>query len=174
LLYVGHVSKENNLPILVNTFRKLTTMREGLHLVVVGDGPYLAAMKEALKGLPATFTKFLDDDELAQAYASSDLFISPSSTDSVENEVLEAQASGVPVIVTDEGEPQKHLIYDITGVVVPANNPDALIDAVIMLTDNPDRLRKMKQDARKYMENRFLESACMRLWESYQPSCNPK
>lgn len=158
LLYVGHISKENNLPILVNTFKKLTIMREGLHLVVVGDGPYLAAMKEALKGLPATFTRFLDDDELAQAYASSDLFISPSSTDSGENGIFEAQASGIPVIVTDAGDPPKRLIYDITGIVVPANNPDALIDAVILLTDNPERLQKMKQDARKYMENRSFES----------------
>jgi glycosyltransferase involved in cell wall biosynthesis len=159
LLYVGYISKESNLPVLVNTFRKLTTTRKGLHLVVIGDGPYLAGMKEALKGFPVTFTGLLNDDELAQAYASSDLFIFPSSADTRDNVVLEAQASGIPVIVTDEGNPKKHLIYDITGVVVPADNPDELIDTVIMLADNPERLQKMKQDARKYVEYRFLESA---------------
>jgi glycosyltransferase involved in cell wall biosynthesis len=170
LLYVGHISKESNLPILVNTFRKLTTTREGLHLVVIGDGPYLAGMKEALKDFPVTFTGLLNDDELAQAYASSDIFISPSSADIRDNVVFEAQASGIPVIVTDEGNPKKYLICDITGVVVPADNSDALIDTVIMLADNPERLQKMKQDARKYIEYRFLEVAL----GNYQTSNNPK
>ena len=120
------------------------------------------------KVLPVTFTGFLEGEDLAQAYASSDIFIFPSTTDTFGNVVLEAQASGLPVIVTDKGGPKENLIPDVTGFVVPANNPDALIETVSMLTDNPDRLQKMKQDARKYMENRSLESAYLELWESYQ------
>ena len=168
LLYVGRVSKEKNLPVLVDTFRKLTAVRNGLRLVVVGDGPYRAEMQQALEGLPVTFTGFLEGEDLAQAYASSDIFIFPSTTDTFGNVVLEAQASGLPVIVTDKGGPKENLIPDITGFVVPANNADALTETVSLLTDDPDRLQKMKQNARKYMENRSLESAYLELWESYQ------
>ena len=92
----------------------------------------------------------------------------PSPTDTFGNVVLEAQASGLPVIVTDEGGPKENLIPDVTGFVVPANNPDALTKAVTTLVDNPKRLQKMKQDARTYMEDRSLESAYLQLWKSYQ------
>lgn len=168
LLYVGRVSKEKNLPVLVHAFRKLIAKRQNLRLVVVGDGPYLAEMQEAFEGLPVTFTGFLEGEDLAQAYASSDIFIFPSTTDTFGNVVLEAQASGLPVIVTDKGGPKENLIPEVTGFVVPANNPGTLAETVSMLTDNPDRLQKMKQNARKYMENRSLESAYLELWESYQ------
>jgi glycosyltransferase involved in cell wall biosynthesis len=114
------------------------------------------------------FTGFLEGDDLAQAYASSDLFIFPSTTDTFGNVVLEAQASGIPVIVTNEGGPQENLIPDVTGFVIPGNNSEALTETVLTLIDTPDRLQHMKQDARTYMEDRSLESAYLQLWESYQ------
>ena len=105
LLYVGRVSKEKNLPRLVEVFKKLAALRTGIRLVVVGEGPYLEEMKQALEGFAATFTGFLDGDDLPQAYASSDIFLFPSTTDTFGNVVLEAEASGIPVVVTDEGPP---------------------------------------------------------------------
>jgi glycosyltransferase involved in cell wall biosynthesis/predicted metal-dependent phosphoesterase TrpH len=168
LLYVGRVSREKNLPVLVNAFQQVAQERSDVHLVVVGDGPYLSDMKTALAGLPATFTGIMEGEDLTQAYASSDLFVFPSTTDTFGNVVLEAQASGIPVVVTDQGGPQENLIPDETGLIIPANNADMLSDAIVQLADDRDRLAQMKQQARQYMETRSLEAAYLQLWDSYQ------
>lgn len=168
LLYVGRVSKEKNMPFLVDAFKHLVHIRPDIRLIVVGDGPYLSEMKTALTGLPATFTGFLSGEGLAQAYASSDLFIFPSTTDTFGNVVLEAQASGLPVIVTDEGGPKENLVPDKTGLVVPARDIDAFNEAVLKLADNPQLLKVMKRHAREYMENRSFEAAYIQLWDSYR------
>jgi glycosyltransferase involved in cell wall biosynthesis len=168
LLYVGRVSKEKNLHVLTKTFQQLVAQRDKLRLIVVGDGPYLNEMKQALAHLPATFTGFLQGEDLAEAYASSDIFIFPSTTDTFGNVVLEAQASGIPAIVTDQGGPQENVVPDTTGFVVPGDNVEALVEAVLKLNDAPDLLHTMKHAARHYMEGRSLEAAFSRLWESYQ------
>jgi glycosyltransferase involved in cell wall biosynthesis len=168
LLYVGRVSKEKNMPFLAKAFKHLVDVRPDIRLIVVGDGPYLSEMKTSLTGLPATFTGFLSGEDLAQAYASSDLFIFPSTTDTFGNVVLEAQASGLPVIVTDEGGPKENLVPDKTGFVVSTENDHTFIKAVLKLANNPQLLKKMKRHAREYMENRSFEAAYIQLWDSYR------
>jgi glycosyltransferase involved in cell wall biosynthesis len=172
LLYVGRVSKEKNLPELVEVFKMVAARRKGVRLVIVGEGPYLDEMKEALEGLPVTFTGFLDGEDLSQAYASSDIFVFPSTTDTFGNVVLEAQASGIPVVVTDQGGPQENLIPGRTGYIAPIDDPERFMRAVLQLVDNPQLLNKMKRNARKYMQNRSFEAASLRLWESYR-NCDP-
>ncbi len=168
LLYVGRVSKEKNLSDLVDICRLLVEIRRDFHLIVVGSGPYLDEMKIDLDGMPATFAGFLEGDELAQAYASADIFIFPSTTDTFGNVVLEAQASGLPVIVSDEGGAKENLIPGKTGFIVPARDPQAFLEAVLKLMKNPERLKEMKQNARNYTEDRSFESAYMKLWDSYR------
>jgi glycosyltransferase involved in cell wall biosynthesis len=82
--------------------------------------------------------------------------------------VLEAQASGIPVIVTDDGGPKENLIQGKTGFIVPAGDTDAFVDAIVKLLDNRKLLEEMKQNARQYMEKRSFEASYMRLWESYR------
>ena len=103
LIYVGRISKEKNIDILVSIFKELIKKGGNYHLVIVGEGPFLKEMKTSLLGYPVTFTGYLKGEDLSQAYASSDLFIFPSETDTFGNAVLEAQASGLPVFVTDIG-----------------------------------------------------------------------
>ena len=109
LLYVGRVSKEKNLQMLVRAFTTISESRPDVQLIVVGDGPYLEEMQQALADKPCIFTGYLDGEDLAAVYASSDLFLFPSTTDTFGNVVLEAQASGIPVIVTDAGGPQENM-----------------------------------------------------------------
>ena len=165
---MGRISREKNLSDLVDTCKSLAEIRSDFHLIMVGSGPYLNEMKVDLNGLPAIFTGFLEGDELAQAYASADIFIFPSTTDTFGNVVLEAQASGLPVIVSDEGGPKENLIPGKTGFIVPARNPGALSEAVFKLMNNPQQLKEMKQNARSYTEDRSFESAYAKLWESYR------
>lgn len=170
LLYVGRVSREKDLHVLAEAFRKLRSLRRDLELIVVGDGPYLAEMKQALRGLPAVFTGVLDGEDLAAAYASSDIFVFPSATDTFGNVVLEAQASGLPVIVTDKGGPRENMVPDRTGLVVAAGDADALARAVLHLADSPERLSRMRENARQSMEHRTFDETFLQTWELYGSS----
>lgn len=168
LLYVGRVSKEKNVDLLEKVFRKLHEARDNIHLVIVGEGPYFREMKRRVADLPVTFTGFLDGEDLCQAYASSDIFVFPSTTDTFGNVILEAQASGLPVVVTDEGGPKENLIPGETGFVIPAHDEQRFTLALLDLIDDPDLLNAMKSRARKYSEGRSFEKAYMDLWDSYR------
>src|SRR5579859_396828 len=110
LLYVGRVSWEKNLRLLVRAYRAMD--HEQCHLVIVGGGPALDEMQQELRDIPVTFTGYLRGAELAEAYASADVFAFPSITETFGQVVLEAMASGLPVagllaegvcdLVTDE------------------------------------------------------------------------
>ncbi len=96
ILYVGRVSWEKNLNLLVQAYQAMN--HEQCHLVIVGDGPAHTEMQQKLAGLPVTFTGYLTGDALASAYASADLFAFPSYTETFGQVVLEAMASGLPVV----------------------------------------------------------------------------
>jgi glycosyltransferase involved in cell wall biosynthesis len=167
LLYVGRISKEKNLDVLGRAFTALHRERKNVRLVVVGDGPYRAEMEHDLKEVPALFTGYLEGEDLAQAYASADLFVFPSTTDTFGNVVLEAQASGLPVVVSAEGGPRENLISGQTGLIVPATTPEAFKNAILEIVGTPGLLHKMQTQARKYMEDRSFEKSFDRIWESY-------
>ncbi|MDD3311060.1 glycosyltransferase [Pseudodesulfovibrio sp.] len=167
ILYVGRVSVEKGLDVLTEAFLKATRLRDNLHLVVVGDGPYLDEMRRALKNAPATFTGVLAGEPLAQAYASADVFVFPSATDTFGNVVLEAQASGLPVIVSDKGGPRENVLPDETGLVFPAGNADALLRAILHLVDTPERIEYMGRKARNHVERRTFDSTFLKTWEIF-------
>lgn len=168
LLYVGRVSKEKNMHQLVEIFNAISDAFPGVHLIIVGDGPYMAEMKAALSGRPVVFTGYLEGEDLSEAYAGSDLFVFPSTTDTFGNVVLEAQASGLPVIVTDQGGPSENMIDKETGFVVPADDTAAFIQRITELLLDPDRLATMKHNARQYMESRSFEAAFNTMWDMYR------
>ena len=166
ILYVGRVSKEKNLPLLVRIFKSLSRQRDDLNLVVVGEGPYYEEMQHELQGTKAIFTGYLTGDDLAAVYASCDLFLFPSTTDTFGNVVLEAQASGIPVIVSDVGGPRENVIPGETGLVVAATE-EGLTRAVLESVADPLRLREMGRAARRYVESRAFADAFTATWEMY-------
>src|SRR2546423_3774369 len=115
LLYVGRVSREKDLDLLADAYRRLR--KEGLpvQLFVVGHGPYSEALAKALP--EAFFTGYLRGTELATAYASADVFVFPSTTDTFGNVILEAQASGLPVVVSDSGGPKELVTDKANGLI---------------------------------------------------------
>jgi glycosyltransferase involved in cell wall biosynthesis len=173
LLYVGRISKEKNLEVLGNVFRSLTASTLNLRLIVVGDGPYRKEMEESLHGTPSAFMGYVEGEELASIYSSCDLFVFPSTTDTFGNVVLEAQASGLPVIVTDRGGPQENVIPGQTGLVVEGNSEAGLLDAIRMLAMDPARLKAMGKLARSHMEKRSFYEAFCRAWEIYSECGSP-
>lgn len=167
LLYAGRVSREKNLPVLEEAFRKLHARNPEARLVIAGDGPYRETMEANLADLPVLFTGFLSGDDLAAVFASSDFFVFPSTTDTFGNVVLEAQASGLPVIVTDEGGPQENVLPDETGFLFRANDVEALAYRMELLVRD-DALRvRMGRAARTCMGGRDFNSAFATLFAMY-------
>ena len=82
--------------------------------------------------------------------------------------MLEAQASGLPVVVTDEGGPRENLLPGKTRFIVPSKEKEALLDTLLSLVDDPAQREKMRFHAREYMENRSFEAAFLQLWDSYR------
>jgi len=150
LLYVGRVSREKGLEMLVDTFRELIDGGASIALAVIGDGPYRDDMEAALSGYPILFTGYLAGEQLQQGYASADLFVFPSATDTFGNVVLEAQASGLPVIVSDEGGPRELMVDGETGVVFRAGIKDDLVSAIRLMISDPQRIPLMGDNARRF------------------------
>jgi glycosyltransferase involved in cell wall biosynthesis len=124
-------------------------------------------MKKEMQAFPCIFTGYLKGETLSTAYASSDLFVFPSTTDTFGNVVLEAQASGLPVIVTDQGGPSENVLADQTGIVVKGGDSAELLEAMRFLIRHPDRRQKMGRAARAYMEQRSFDAAFLKTWEMY-------
>lgn len=162
LLYVGRISREKDLDILADAYRRLRDDHLPVQLFVVGDGPY----SEKLAGsLPeAVFTGYLTGTELATAYASADIFVFPSTTDTFGNVILEAQASGVPVIVSDSGGP-KELVEDKTnGLVTRSRDVDDFMRAIHSLATDKTERERMGAAARKSVVDRSWPNAFRKFW----------
>lgn len=172
LLYVGRVSKEKNLDLLIEAFRNLVRRHPEAHLVVVGDGPYMEDLKRLSAGLPCRFTGYLEGETLSTVYASSDLFVFPSTTDTFGNVVLEAQASGLPVVITGEGGPCENILAGETGLIFKGDDCQSLTDVLDGLLSNPERMRAMGRAARLYAETRSFDAAFARHWECYRNDFN--
>ncbi len=127
-LYVGRVSVEKNLPLLTRLWpsvrRNCSARGIDAQLLIIGDGPYRARMTEALAAHSAAFLGFRHAEELSRLYASSHLFIFPSTTDTLGQVVMEAQCAGMPVIVTNKGGPSEVVDDGQTGFVLPDEGAD--------------------------------------------------
>jgi glycosyltransferase involved in cell wall biosynthesis len=158
LLYVGRVSREKSLDLLVEAFRSLVDEGSDIALAVIGDGPYRSEMEERLAGYPALFTGYLSGEELQCGYASADLFVFPSATDTFGNVVLEAQASGLPVIVSDEGGPRELMVDGETGVVFRAGNQLSLNNAIRSVVNDRLRFSRFAHAAREFIRDKAPDS----------------
>jgi len=167
LLYVGRISKEKNLHILSNVFCRLSKELINIKLTVVGDGPYKDEMQKLLSAANADFMGYKEGNDLVKLYSEADIFVFPSTTDTFGNVVLEAQACGTPVIVTDSGGPMENIIPDKTGIIIASDSENALYNGIKSLLDK-QKLESMRVNARNYMENRSFENAFLRTWELYE------
>ncbi len=167
LLYVGRVSREKNLDLLVSAFKALIETGNRMYLVVVGDGPYRKTMQAALEGTPSVFLGYQEGEDLASIYASCDAFVFPSVTDTFGNVVLEAQASGLPVVVTDRGGPKENLLHGKTGIIVEGNSMTSLRDGILRLISDPLLLKTMGAEARKHVGTRTFDKAFEEAWDLY-------
>jgi glycosyltransferase involved in cell wall biosynthesis len=162
LLYVGRISKEKDLDVLAAAYRQLREENLPVQLYLVGNGPYSLALQELMPD--ATFTGYLAGEELATAYASADVFVFPSTTDTFGNVIIEAQASGLPVIVSTIGGPKELVEPGVNGFVIKALDAQALAEAIRSLVREPELRAEMASRARESVVDRSWPAAFQKFW----------
>ncbi|QJC53988.1 glycosyltransferase family 1 protein [Paenibacillus albicereus] len=167
LLYVGRIAPEKDVATLAELLRGLPASREGrARWLVVGDGPALPELKA---GAPdgAIFAGYREGEELAELYASADLFVFPSSTETFGNVALEAMASGLPVIGADAGGIRESVRHEATGLLCPPGDAAAFAAAIERLAASPDEARRMGEEGRKHALSQSWEAILDDLLDQY-------
>jgi glycosyltransferase involved in cell wall biosynthesis len=162
LLYVGRISREKDLDLLAGAYRLLRDEGLPVQLFVVGHGPYSDAFAKSLP--EAFFTGYLRGNELATAYASADVFVFPSTTDTFGNVILEAQACGLPVVVSDSGGPKELVEDKANGLITKSHDVEDFARAIRALVTNPALRERMGKSARNSVVDRSWPNAFGKFW----------
>ena len=165
VLYAGRLTHEKGADLLVDAFLAARERDPRLHLNLAGGGPEEDLVRRKL-GEHATFLGWLDGEDLARAYASADVFLFASRTDTFGQVLLEAQASGLPVVAVAEGGPCSIVTDDVTGLLRPAN-AGALGQAVCDLVRLPFQRERLARNALTAVRERTWEAALGRLAAGY-------
>jgi len=160
------LSRDKGLEYLLPAVKILLARHRNLRWRFIGDGPYRGELEEGLAGFAVEFTGFLEGTVYVDAIRQSDLFVFPSITDTFGQTPLEAQACGVPVLVTDRGGPKDNMVDGETGLVVEGKSTAALVEGVEMLLDK-SLLRMMGQNAGKFAAGRGFAEAFRELYAHY-------
>lgn len=164
LLYVGRISREKDLDVLAAAYDQVRKMGNPVQLFLVGHGPYTEALSAALPD--AVFLGYLTGESLAKAYASADIFVFPSTTDTFGNVVIEAQASGLPVIVSDLGGPKELVEDGVNGLVTKARDVQDVSRAIRKLVGDQEMRARMGRKARQSVIDRSWPEAFRKFWET--------
>lgn len=143
VLHVSRLVREKRLDTLTAALNRITVPHRA---VIVGDGPDRRLAERALPN--AIFTGFLAGEELAAAYASSDIFVFPSDSESFGNVTLEAMASGLPCVCADATGSRSLVVAGQTGFLAPADDADAFASHISKLAADPALRWRMGHAAR--------------------------
>ena len=145
LLYVGRLSREKR----VETLRPVLDAIPSAHLAIVGGGPMRSDLEALFAGTNTKFTGYLYDDELARACASADIFTFPGANETFGNVILEAMASGLPVVAPRAGGILNTMIDRETGFLYEPDDIPAMIYAIQRLINSRYLSRNMAFTARQ-------------------------
>jgi glycosyltransferase involved in cell wall biosynthesis len=162
--FVGRLRAEKNVRLLAELEnRMLGAGKSGFKFLIVGEGNEREWLEKNMK--TAEFTGFLDGEKLSEAYANIDVFLFPSETDAFGNVIQEANASGVPAIVTDQGGPKFIVRHGETGFV--AKNLAEFYKFSVELLENSEKLATMKRASREFAHSRSWEAVFQSVYDAY-------
>ena len=165
VLYAGRLTKEKGADLLADSFLRAHERDPRLHLLLAGGGPEEDALRARL-GERATFLGWLDREQLAHAYASADVFLFCSRTDTYGQVIAEAQASGLPVVAVAEGGPLS-LVRDRHSGWLCAPDADELASAVAQLAASPFLRERLSRSALGEVRGRTWQAAFEQLAAGY-------
>jgi len=145
--FVSRLVREKELETLVSILDETTRRSIPYRCIIVGDGPERASLARRLPD--CIFTGFLDGEELAKAYASSEIFLFPSDTESFGNVTLEAMASGLPAVCADATGSSSLVVPGVTGLLATARNIAEFADHISALASDDQLRRRMGAKARE-------------------------
>lgn len=168
LLYVGRIAPEKDIHVVLDTFRNLPKhVKKETHLLLVGDGPLFKQLSEQ-KHEQITWTGFMEGNELAEVYASSNAFIFPSPTETFGNVVLEAQSSGLPVIGAKAGGVQHLINHGVNGYLCEEKNTKEFVKYASIILEDQLLQEKLSENARKFALSQSWEQILSTLFSSFQ------
>jgi glycosyltransferase involved in cell wall biosynthesis len=148
-IYVGRISAEKNLPLVLRTFRAMQTVNQKLRLVLVGDGPVRTELQRQNPDI--IFAGMRSCEDLATHYASGDVFLFPSMTETYGNVTVEAMASGLAVVAYRYAAAAEHIVQDKNGLLAEYGNEGEFIQQACDLINDAARIGKMRALAHQTM-----------------------
>lgn len=162
VIHVGRLGVEKSLDFL----KKVMDRLPGARIAFIGDGPYRGELEKMFSGMPAVFTGMLQGEELSQAYASGDVFVMPSESETLGLVVLEAMSSGVPVVAVRAGGIPDIIPADQEGKTGFLFNPGEIEDCVYKvgsLLSNRELRETIGKAAREEMEKYDWRAATQKI-----------
>ncbi|HEU5138611.1 MAG TPA: glycosyltransferase family 1 protein [Bacillales bacterium] len=135
LLFVGRLAAEKE----IEKIREVLDQSSDVCLAIVGDGPHRSVLEKYFQGTNTVFTGLLHGEELASAYASSDIFVFPSTTETLGLVLLEAMASGLPVVAAESGPTKEQVEDGVTGMLYNPEDRKDFVDKVLALNHSSFR-----------------------------------
>jgi glycosyltransferase involved in cell wall biosynthesis len=166
--YVGRIAVEKNVGFLADALSRVATARPGVHFLFVGDGPARPEVEQRM-GPQARFVGYRSGNDLADHYAAADLFAFSSLTETFGNVVLEALASGLPVVALRAGGIGDIVQEGVTGLLLePDATPEQFAQAVTTLVDDAPVRRRTAEAARVYALSQSWDTIMEELRTHYQ------
>jgi glycosyltransferase involved in cell wall biosynthesis len=165
VLYVGRLAAEKNISLARTAFSALRRLRPDARLIWVGDGLHAEGMKEG-----EVYAGLQREVALAQHYASADLFLFPSETDTFGNVTLEAMASGLPIVAFDCGAAWQHLLDGVNARLIALGDSRSFVAAAVELSLDAAQRRMLGAAARRVAETLNWRMA-LRLFEVHLGFC---
>ncbi|MFW5873591.1 MAG: glycosyltransferase family 4 protein [Bacillota bacterium] len=171
LLYVGRIAPEKNISLLLRSYKNLQKRHPGkTKLVITGDGPLCQEFKkENMKDV--IFTGYLQGEGLSEVYASADIFTFPSVTETYGNVILEAMASGLPVVAIPEGGIKENLLDGHNGLA-SKNEVEDFTNNISDLIENPGLIKILGSNARDYALKKDWNKVFNKLILDYKDAIN--
>ncbi len=163
LLYVGRLSDEKQLTQIRPALAALPNAR----LVLVGDGPARSDLERYFAGMPVTFMGYLQGERLSRAYASADIFVFPSRLETFGLVVIEAMASGLPVLASRVGGVADMVTEAVNGYTFDSGDTAMMRAGLRNIASNRENMRWMGAQARAYAEKQSWDTVMDELIEVY-------
>jgi len=150
-LYVGRLAAEKNLRLFVEAIRMARWVRPDLRVVVVGDGPMGRSLRA--ENPDFLFAGMRTGEDLAAYYASADLFVFPSLSETFGNVTMEALASGLAVVAFDYAAAREHIVHGYNGLVAQCGDEIAFREHTLQLAASMQEMRELRLQARQTAES---------------------